>query len=127
MLRNFIATFRVVFIGIFVTCCCLMISRQLWRITLTSKDCLRQPSSLKGKLQVDFRPENVSYHHSIVYKGNVKEGGWWLPNDCIPKTKVAVLVPYRNRPKQLQVFLNHLHPLLQKQRLAYRVFVVEQV
>lgn len=127
MLRNLIAAFRFAFIGIFVTCCGLFISTKLWKITLSSKDCLRQASSLKGRLLVDFRPKNISYHYSIVHNGQVRVGGWWLPKDCIPKKKVAVLVPYRNRPDQLQIFLNHMHPLLQRQRLAYRIFVVEQV
>ncbi|UYV79375.1 hypothetical protein LAZ67_17002359, partial [Cordylochernes scorpioides] len=46
--------------------------------------------------------------------------------DCKSSQRVAILVPYRNRSQQLQVFLSHLHPMLQKQRLRYGIFLIEQ-
>ena len=33
---------------------------------------------------------------------------------------------YRDREDHLQVFLHHLHPILQRQQLDYRIFIVEQ-
>ena len=41
--------------------------------------------------------------------------------------QVAFIIPFRNRFEQLSVFLRHMHPLLKKQKLDYRIFVVEQV
>ena len=41
--------------------------------------------------------------------------------------QVAFIIPFRNRLEQLSVFLRHMHPLLKKQKLDYRIFVVEQV
>ena len=41
--------------------------------------------------------------------------------------QVAFIIPFRNRPQQLSIFLRHMHPLLKKQKLDYRIFVVEQV
>ena len=36
-------------------------------------------------------------------------------------------MPFRDRDEHLRYFLNHLHPFLQRQRLDYRIFVVEQL
>ena len=41
--------------------------------------------------------------------------------------QAAIIIPYRNRFKQLMIFLRHLHPFLQRQQLMYRIIVVEQV
>jgi len=40
---------------------------------------------------------------------------------------VAIIVPYKNRAYQLGVFLRHYHPILMRQKLHYRIFIVEQV
>ena len=36
-------------------------------------------------------------------------------------------MPYRDRDEHLRYFLNHLHPFLQRQRLDYKIYVVEQL
>lgn len=56
----------------------------------------------------------------------VQKGGTWSPNLCKYIHDVAVIVPYRGRLNQLNVFLHHIHPFLQKQLLSYRIFVIEQ-
>ena len=40
---------------------------------------------------------------------------------------MAILIPYRNRDRELRVLLHHLHPILQRQQLSYGIFVIEQV
>ncbi|KAK2186027.1 hypothetical protein NP493_216g03032 [Ridgeia piscesae] len=40
---------------------------------------------------------------------------------------VAVIIPYRDREDHLILLLSQLHPVLQRQQLDYRIFVVEQV
>ncbi len=52
---------------------------------------------------------------------------WWEPSDCRPTVKVAILIPYRKRPQQLSLFLNHMIPVFQRQLLSFRIFIVEQV
>ena len=54
-------------------------------------------------------------------------GGRWRPADCASRQRVAVVVPFRDRLDHLLVFLRHIHPILQRQRLEYQIFVVEQV
>ena len=57
----------------------------------------------------------------------VEEGGYCQPHDCISRwPKVAIIVPFRDRGPQLEAFLYHIHPVLQRQQLNYRIFVVEQ-
>ncbi|KAK5640457.1 hypothetical protein RI129_011268 [Pyrocoelia pectoralis] len=53
-------------------------------------------------------------------------GGEYSPSDCYPIFSVAIIVPYRNRETQLTIFLKYMHYFLQKQKLRYRIFVVEQ-
>ena len=54
-------------------------------------------------------------------------GGVGRPRDCTARHRVAVVVPYRDRRQHLNILLAHLHPMLQRQQLDYRIYVVEQV
>jgi len=40
---------------------------------------------------------------------------------------MAVIIPFRDRDSQLIALLRHLIPLLQRQTIHFRIFVVEQV
>ncbi|CAH8856374.1 unnamed protein product [Trichobilharzia szidati] len=63
-------------------------------------------------------------------------GGSWmfktekdeLNEDCnsVPKSGVAIIFVCRDRWLQLNITMNFLIPILQKQRLCYRIFVIEQ-
>lgn len=53
-------------------------------------------------------------------------GGRFKPQDCIPRYNVAIIVPYRNRQDHLVSFIHHIHPFLQKQLIAYTIFIIEQ-
>ncbi|KAM9024112.1 beta-1,4-galactosyltransferase 6 isoform 3-T3 [Ara ararauna] len=57
---------------------------------------------------------------------DIKPGGHWKPKDCKPRWKVAILIPFRNRHEHLPIFFRHLIPMLQKQRLEFAFYVVEQ-
>ena len=41
--------------------------------------------------------------------------------------QVAIIIPYRKRYGQLKIFLRHMHPMLKRQLLDYRIMVIEQV
>lgn len=53
-------------------------------------------------------------------------GGKSEPRECRPLCNIALIVPYRNRPGHLEVFLRYMHLFLMKQLLKYTIFVVEQ-
>uniref|UniRef100_A0A4W5KSG1 Galactosyltransferase N-terminal domain-containing protein n=1 Tax=Hucho hucho TaxID=62062 RepID=A0A4W5KSG1_9TELE len=58
---------------------------------------------------------------------DVHFGGHWKPKDCKPRWKVAILIPFRNRYEHLPILFQHLTPMLQRQRLQFAYYVIEQV
>jgi len=59
--------------------------------------------------------------------GLVEVGGRWRPNWCLPRQRIAIIVPFRKRETQLRVFLRHVRSILRRQLLDFTIFVVEQV
>ena len=57
----------------------------------------------------------------------IKFGGEFIPLNCIPRHRVAIIVPYRNRKKNLLYFLRHMHPFLIKQNIHYSIYIVEPI
>lgn len=56
---------------------------------------------------------------------NLKHGGknvlkWY-------KSKIAIIVPYRDRMRNLKIFLRYLHPFLVKQNIYYGIFLIEPI
>ena len=54
-------------------------------------------------------------------------GGYYVPSSCKARSRVAILIPYRDRVEQLMLFLNHIHPILMRQQIIYGIYVIEQV
>jgi len=54
-------------------------------------------------------------------------GGEWKPATCVARYHMAVIIPFRDRDAHLIALLRHLIPLLQRQMIHFRIFVVEQV
>lgn len=53
-------------------------------------------------------------------------GGKWSPNpEHSLKSKVAVIVPYRDRIKNLHIFLLYMHKYLTNQNIDYGIYLVE--
>ncbi|CAH0589188.1 unnamed protein product [Chrysodeixis includens] len=77
-----------------------------------------------GPIKVDKQEPALEW----VAKRNpdVKAGGYFCPAHCRARYRVAIVVPYRDRKGHLAIFLRYIHPLLKKQQLEYRIFVVEQ-
>lgn len=42
-------------------------------------------------------------------------------------SQVAILIPFRNRHEHLPILFQHLVPMLQRQRLQFAFYVIEQV
>ncbi|KAG1686338.1 Beta-1,4-galactosyltransferase 1 [Nymphon striatum] len=55
-----------------------------------------------------------------------KEGGVYAPGNCLATQNVAIIVPYRNRTENLQIFVRWMHFFLQKQQLNYTIYIIEQ-
>ncbi|XP_077469376.1 beta-1,4-galactosyltransferase 3-like [Stigmatopora argus] len=58
--------------------------------------------------------------------GALWRGGFYSPPGCQARHRTAIVIPYRARLAHLRYLLDHLHPFLQRQRIHYGIYVVEQ-
>ena len=68
--------------------------------------------------------ENAMVHD---HHKDIQPGGMWEPSTCVSCYHVAIIIPYRDRYNHLKILLHFLIPLLQRQHIKFRIFVVEQV
>lgn len=80
--------------------------------------CLIDDKSLQSF--IEFKAESlINYNH-------IEAGGHFRPNGCLAKQRIAIVVPYRDRPDQLEKFSLYIHQFLPSQLIDYSVFVIEQ-
>ncbi|XP_065283055.1 beta-1,4-N-acetylgalactosaminyltransferase bre-4-like isoform X2 [Dermacentor albipictus] len=88
------------------------------------KLCQEEPEHLIGLVPVATEvPELKLLEPAFLH---VKPGGRWWPSHCLARHRVAVIVPYRDRLRNLRVFLHHMHQFLRKQELDYGIYIIEQ-
>ena len=78
---------------------------------------------------IEFKSETDNLdllNENKIYGSNVQLGGYWVPHECKSRSKVAIIIPYRDRFVHLAILLRNLHLILQRQMIAYRIFVTEQ-
>ncbi|CAF1032515.1 unnamed protein product [Brachionus calyciflorus] len=57
---------------------------------------------------------------------SLRNGGKWSPlEENTKKSRVAIIVPYRNRRKNLHIFLLYMHKFLTNQNIDYGIYLVE--
>ncbi|XP_052244832.1 beta-1,4-N-acetylgalactosaminyltransferase bre-4-like isoform X1 [Dreissena polymorpha] len=89
----------------------------------TQELCPSIPPKLQGRISINMSVLSwASLEQTLTY---LEIGGHFRPAGCVARTKVAIVVPYRNREVHLKIFLNTIHPFLQKQQLDYGMFVIE--
>jgi hypothetical protein len=80
---------------------------------------------------VDVEDIDIFHDHDLtsIQRQNpwVQNGGVGKPEGCTSYQRVAIIVPYRNRYFHLKLLLSRLHPMLRRQKIYYRIFVIEQV
>ncbi|XP_037915119.1 beta-1,4-galactosyltransferase 6 [Hermetia illucens] len=90
-----------------------------------------------SKLQLDeCEYEDILEENPFMYKDvytqrihdtqEIRLGGEYYPGDCKPRYSAAIIIPYRQREQQLNKFLTYMHNYLRKQRIHYRIFLIEQ-
>ncbi|KAF7240857.1 Beta-1,4-galactosyltransferase 5 [Varanus komodoensis] len=81
----------------------------------------------EGPIDVNMSEISMEEIHQFFSRDpTIKLGGHWKPKDCLPRWKVAILIPFRNRYEHLPVLFRHLIPMLQRQRLQFAFYVIEQ-
>ncbi|KAI3378171.1 hypothetical protein SNEBB_004832 [Seison nebaliae] len=66
-------------------------------------------------------PKSDENYRTFVYNGS------YTPRHCQALQRVALIIPYRDREKHLEIFLHHIHQFLQKQSINYVIVLVEQI
>lgn len=79
-----------------------------------------------GRLLIEFSSP-MSMERVQRENPEVRAGGRYVPPDCQPRQRVAVLVPFRHREHHLKYWLHYLHPILRRQKVAYGIYIVNQV
>ncbi|KAG8447069.1 hypothetical protein GDO86_014499 [Hymenochirus boettgeri] len=93
---------------------------------LANQTCPERIPSMKGEMEVNMSEIRMSDLRQMFAEDAVRIGGHWKPSDCVPRWKVAILIPFRNRHEHLPVLFKHLIPMLQRQRLQFAFYVIEQ-
>ncbi|XP_062251234.1 beta-1,4-galactosyltransferase 6 isoform X3 [Platichthys flesus] len=89
--------------------------------------CPERLPSMNGLMEVNMTEipmEALELKFSKFF--DIEFGGRWKPKDCRPHWKVAILIPFRNRHEHLPILFHHLIPMLQRQRLQFAFYVIEQ-
>uniref|UniRef100_A0A0B7B315 Beta-1,4-galactosyltransferase n=1 Tax=Arion vulgaris TaxID=1028688 RepID=A0A0B7B315_9EUPU len=86
--------------------------------------CPLNPAGLVGSLKArtdDITPEELRklFH-------DVENGGRIRPRNCVPRERLAVIIPFRNRYQHLYILLLNLIPFLQRQMTDATIFIIEQ-
>ncbi|KAL3885097.1 hypothetical protein ACJMK2_025195 [Sinanodonta woodiana] len=86
--------------------------------------CPETPPNLVGRLNIteNLTLEEVTDPESLK---RVIFGGRYRPPDCKARDHVAIIIPYRDRKRDLDVLVRLLHQVLQRQQCDYMIFVVE--
>lgn len=85
------------------------------------------PSPLTvGRLLIEFSSP-MSMERVQRENPDVRQGGKYTPPDCLPRQKVAILIPFRHREHHLKYWLHYLHPILRRQKVAYGIYIINQV
>uniref|UniRef100_A0A0A9ZFX5 Beta-1,4-N-acetylgalactosaminyltransferase n=1 Tax=Lygus hesperus TaxID=30085 RepID=A0A0A9ZFX5_LYGHE len=90
-------------------------------------DCPRVPPDIRGPMNVT---EWLGAHSDLgatEQEEEVQHGGTWTPEQCTSRHSVAIIIPYRDREKQLNLLLKYLPPVLKRHQINYNIFVIEQM
>lgn len=96
--------------------------------TITEKPvppCLDSPTGLVGRLLIEFSSP-MTMERVQRENPDVTDGGKYTPSDCLPKWRVAIIIPFRHRDHHLKYWLHYLHPILRRQKVGYGIYIINQ-
>ena len=80
------------------------------------------PGDLLGTLPVSKQRLNISIVEAN-YSRFFQRGGFYAPPDCRAAQRLAIVIPFRDREQHLTILLNHLLPILIRQRREFKASV----
>lgn len=86
--------------------------------------CTKNPLRLQGRLYVSKDPKDMTELEK-VHSGDMLSGGLYKQPGCISRHRVAIIIPFRDREEHLRLLLHHLIPILKRQLLEFRIYVVD--
>ena len=97
--------------------------KKLKKCPIVSK--MKEISTNPRNITIDF--DNTSALEEINEKyASIFKNQTYFPHHCDSKL-VGIVIPYRNRESILRIFLPLLIDILIKQKVAFRIFIVEQI
>ncbi|XP_060578744.1 beta-1,4-galactosyltransferase 4-like [Ruditapes philippinarum] len=94
--------------------------------TVRKPICSRSISKQPGRIRLTLTPEKNHIKEDTDWlKNELSKGGIYQPPSCKSKERVAIIIPFRDREEHLKIFLRHMHPFLQRQKLEYGIYVIE--
>lgn len=71
---------------------------------------------------------SMKYNQMLEFAENtsINFGGYWAPKQCNSDQTIAIIIPFRDRWRQVMELLPVLHQILQIQNNCYRIFLIEQ-
>ena len=81
---------------------------------------------LKGFRKIDLKKTSKSSNTFKIRSTDFDSSATHHP-DCIQRGQnIAIIIPYRNRQKQLTIFKNHMIPIFISQNLSFKIYVLNQ-
>jgi len=86
--------------------------------------CSQTPPNLVGLVPIDKKEKPLKIIETL-HDAGVKSGGFYSPQSCLARHRVAIVIPFRDRNEHLHIFLNHMMPFLKKQQLDFAIYIIE--
>lgn len=81
-------------------------------------------ATLEGREDVDLRVLRFTELEEMFPD---HKGGRYRPSHCNPSSRIAIVIPYRDREIHLKLLLLNLIPKLRRQLTDFTIYVIEQV
>lgn len=105
------------------------IINQVDKITMpdSSELCKIASDDLLERLRIN-KDERISDIAKMLNTTNLQNGGKFRAHKLVgSKSKLAIIVPYRDRLVNLELFLKNIHPFLIQQNIYYGIYLVEPI
>ncbi|KAK2141304.1 hypothetical protein LSH36_1123g00052 [Paralvinella palmiformis] len=76
------------------------------------------------RFHISLEPE--PFDRVLETHTDLTRGGSWTPPYCIPRYRLAVVVPFRDRYRHLAVFVENMINFLKLQMVSFTIYIIEQ-